>query len=312
MPDPSTTRLGLYKSKSDGSELVSYTQDIGQNWDKVDAATGFQVVTSTTRPSTPYSGKPIAQSDTAYSTYFSNGTSPASASWVEIPNSSSTFGSNLKLASGVQLVIGADVNLYRSAANILKTDDAFVAAGNVTVGGDLKLVNGGTTYRNRLSASTTVANSAAETVIAVMTIPAGDAVVGAVYRIKAWGVASVTGTPTLTFRSRLGGVAGTALGSSGARTASSGVSNRSWQVTADLTCLSTGAAGTWFACQITYEAVTLAGSPPFASPGLVLDGTTSVTVDTTVSEDFVVTATWGTASASNTLTCRGYTAERVA
>ncbi len=306
MPDPSTTRLALYKSKSDGSELVSYTQDIGQNLDKLDAAAGFQVVTSSTRPSSPYSGKPIAQSDTSYSTYFSNGTAPASASWVEIPNSSSTFGSNLKLATSAQLVIGADTNLYRSAANTLKTDDSFV------IGGDLKLVNGGTTYRNKLSTSTTVANTASETVIAALTIPAGDAVAGAVYRIKAWGVASVTGTPTLTLRSRLGGVAGTALGSSGARTASSGVSNRSWQVTVDLTCLTTGASGTWFASHITYEAVTLSASPPFASPGLILDGTSSVTVDSTVSEDLVITATWGTASASNTLTCRGYTAERVA
>jgi hypothetical protein len=306
VPDPSTTRLALYKSKSDGSELVSYTQDIGQNWDKVDAAAGFQVVTSSTRPSSPYSGKPIAQSDTSYSTFFSNGTAPASASWVEIPNSSSTFGSNLKLASSAQLVIGVDTNLYRSAANALKTDDSFI------VGGDLKLVNGATTYRNKLSTSTTVANTAAETVIATLTIPAADAVAGAVYRVKAWGVASVTGTPTLTLRSRLGGVAGTALGSSGARTASSGVTNRAWHVTVDLTCLTTGATGTWFASQITYEAVTLAASPPFASPGLILDGTTSVTVDTTISEDLVLTATWGTASASNTLTCRGYTAERVA
>jgi hypothetical protein len=296
----------MYKSKSDGSEDVDYSTDIGQNLDKLDAAVGFQVVTSGTRPSSPYSGKPIMQSDTSYSTYFSNGTSPASASWVEIPNSSSTFGSNLKLASSAQLVIGVDTNLYRSAANILKTDDSLV------IGGDLKLVNGSTTYRNKLSTSTTVANTASETVIAALTIPAGDAVAGAVYRIKAWGVASVTGTPTLTLRSRLGGVAGTALGSSGARTASSGVSNRSWQVTVDLTCLTTGATGTWFASQITYEAVTLAASPPFASPGLILDGTSAVTLDSTVSEDLVITATWGTASASNTLTCRGYTAERVA
>lgn len=312
MPDPSTTRLALYKSKSDGSELVNYTQDLGQNWDKVDTAVGYQVVTSSTRPATPYPGKPITQSDTAYSTYFSNGTAPASASWVEIPNSSSTFGSNLKLASGSQLLIGADTNLYRSAANVLKTDDAFVTVGNVTVGGDLKLVNGTTTYRNRLAASTTVANTLTETTIATMTIPAADAVVGAVYRIKAWGIASVTGTPTLTLRSRLGGVAGTALGSSTGRTASSGVTNRAWQVTADLTCLTTGAAGTWFASQVTIESITLAAGPPFVAPGMILDGTSAVTVDTTVAQDFVITATWGTASASNTLTCRGFTAERVA
>lgn len=95
MPDPSTTRISLYKSKSDGSELVTYTQDIGQNWDKVDAAVGFAVCTAATRPSSPYSGKAIMQSDTTYSTYFSNGTSPASASWVEIPNSSAAYAGRL-------------------------------------------------------------------------------------------------------------------------------------------------------------------------------------------------------------------------
>ncbi|MER5715708.1 hypothetical protein [Streptomyces sp. NPDC002132] len=107
MPDPSTTRLALYKSKSDGSETVNYSQDIGQNWDKVDAAVGFASCTSTTRPSSPYSGKPIMETDTGYRTYFSNGTAPASASWVQIPNSSSTFNADLDLTSGKQLNIGS-------------------------------------------------------------------------------------------------------------------------------------------------------------------------------------------------------------
>lgn len=107
MPDAPTTRLGLYKSLSDGSELVDYSQDIGQNLDKLDAAVGFQVVTSSTRPSSPYSGKGIAESDTSYRTYFSNGTSPASASWVQIPNSGSTFNADLDLTSGKQLNIGS-------------------------------------------------------------------------------------------------------------------------------------------------------------------------------------------------------------
>jgi hypothetical protein len=121
VPDPSTTRLSLYKSKSDGSELVSYSQDIGQNWDRVDAAAGFQVVTSSTRPSSPYSGKPIAESDTSYRTFFSNGTAPASASWVEIPNGSAQYNSTLRLASGKQINVnssgsGATVAVVNAAA----------------------------------------------------------------------------------------------------------------------------------------------------------------------------------------------------
>jgi hypothetical protein len=127
----------LYKSLPDGSEDVSYTQDIGQNLDKIDAAAGFQIVTSSTRPSSPYPGKPIAESDTTYRTYFSNGTAPASASWVEIPNSSGTFGSTLKLASSAQLTIGADVNLFRNAANVLRTNDALIVDGALTASSSL-------------------------------------------------------------------------------------------------------------------------------------------------------------------------------
>lgn len=120
MPDPSTTRLALYKSKSDGSELVNYTQDLGQNWDKVDNAVGYQVVTSSTRPSAPYPGKPIMQSDTAYSTYVSNGTSPASGSWVEIPNSSAVYG-------------GRFISLFQgstSAASLMRLAQTGTASGS--------------------------------------------------------------------------------------------------------------------------------------------------------------------------------------
>ncbi|MEU6365777.1 hypothetical protein ABZ876_08475 [Streptomyces sp. NPDC046931] len=123
MPDPSTTRLALYKSKSDGSELVNYTQDLGQNWDKVDTAVGFQIVTSSTRPSSPYPGKPIAESDNSYRTYFSNGTAPASASWVEIPNSSATFNNNIKLAGGKQINIGASSSVAAVAVLATATSD---------------------------------------------------------------------------------------------------------------------------------------------------------------------------------------------
>ncbi|MFD7999947.1 hypothetical protein [Streptomyces mirabilis] len=315
MPDPSTTRISLYKSKSDGSELVNYTQDLGQNWDKVDLAVGYQVVTSGTRPATPYSGKPIAQSDTAYSTFFSNGTAPASASWVEIPNSSSTFGSNLKLASGVQLLIGADTNLYRSAANVLKTDDAFVTVGNVTVGGDLKLVGGTTTYRNQLSAQTTVANTVTETVIASMTVPANDAVVGAVYRIKAWGTVSAAAatTPTMNWKWKIGGTGGYQMAQSQNRTAgAAGAATRAWQCVGEVVCLATGASGSFQGSLLTTEGWSVTGGPPIVTPAVILDGTTPGTRDSTASQQICLTATWGTANASNTLTCLGYYAERIA
>ncbi|WP_020135039.1 hypothetical protein [Streptomyces sp. 351MFTsu5.1] len=301
MPDPSTTRLALYKSKSDGSELVSYTQDLGQNWDKVDAAAGFQVVTSSTRPSSPYSGKPIAQSDTQYSTYFSNGTAPASASWVEIPNSSSTFGSNLKLASSAQLVIGADCNLFRNAANVMRTNDSLIVDGNLTIGS--------ATYRPGLSAATTVANTVTQTAIATYTVPANDAVAGAVYRIKAWGTLGVTGTPTITFVCKLGGTGGATMVTFPAVTVRSGATDGYWEAEFYLACATTGASGTW-APMARYTHNFLTSVTTYTPVGPITAA--PVTRDTTVANDMVLCATWSAASSSNTITCRGFAGERVA
>jgi hypothetical protein len=301
VPDPSTTRLALYKSKSDGSELVSYTTDIGQNLDKLDAAAGFQVVTSSTRPSSPYSGKPIAQSDTSYSTYFSNGTAPASASWVEIPNSSSTFGSNLKLASTAQLTIGADVNLFRNAANVLRTNDSLIVDGNLTTGS--------TTIRPTLSAATTVANTVTQTAIATYTIPASDAVAGAVYRIRAWGTLGVTGTPTITFVCKLGGTGGATMVTFPAVTVRSGATDGFWEAEFYLACATTGGSGTW-APMAKYTHNFLTSVTTYTPVGPITAA--PVTRDTTIANDMVLCATWGTASASNTITCRGFAGQRIA
>lgn len=161
MPDTPTTRLGMYRSASDGSEDVSYTQDIGQNLVLIDAAVGYQSCTSSTRPSSPYSGKPIMETDTSYRTYFSNGTAPASASWVQIPNSSATYSgllaqerasaattaTQIKVTGDSQqrLTIGADGKLtwgsgsatgdtvlYRETTSVLATDDIFRVYRSVT------------------------------------------------------------------------------------------------------------------------------------------------------------------------------------
>lgn len=189
-------------------------------------------------------------------------------------------------------------------------------------GDNVLLVPSGTTYviaglahatvaRSQLSATTTVVNTTTETAVATLTIPAGDAVAGSVWEITAWGGASVTGTPTMTWRSRIGGVAGTAMASSGARTASSGVVGHSWRVVLDVVCLATGASGSFFGQQVTWEALSVAGGAPYV-PAVVLDGTVPVTADSTVAESLVVTAQWSAASASNSLTCQGFIAERIA
>lgn len=121
-----TTRLGLYKPLTDGSELVNVSQDIDAAYDKIDLAVGYQSCTSTTRPSSPYSGKPIYETDTTR-TYFSNGSAPASGSWVEIPNALN----NVLLPATKQVNIGASGSTASFAAvNALAGTD--LISGRVT------------------------------------------------------------------------------------------------------------------------------------------------------------------------------------
>lgn len=204
------------------------------------------------------------------------------------------------LSVGTDLTVGGDLSVG---------DD-------VTVGGDLFLVGGTTTYRNRLSSAATVANTVTETFLASMTIPANDAVVGAEYRIKAFGTYGVTATPTLNIRVRLGGVGGTSWAQTGALTTQSGVTNRLWIVEQLLMCESVGVSASWTGPLHAKLTGILAGSAPFvndtAEITTVIDGTASTTVDSTISNVFGITATWGTANAANTITCKGFVAERVA
>lgn len=151
-----TSRLGLYKP--DGSEDINVETDLNDNFDKIDLNVGFRPVTSTTRPSTVWAGLQIVETDTNR-TYVSNGSAPASASWVEILTAGASFTltgtGSINLSGSVSgtdklaaLVAGdsvdrfrlsatgrmewgsgsatRDTNLYRSAANTLKTDDDLV------------------------------------------------------------------------------------------------------------------------------------------------------------------------------------------
>lgn len=67
-----TPRLGLYKAAPVG-EQVDVQSQINAAYDKVDEAIGARVVTSGTRPASPYIGQIIFESDTGY-TFLWNGT----------------------------------------------------------------------------------------------------------------------------------------------------------------------------------------------------------------------------------------------
>lgn len=152
-----TLRLGL--SKKDVNDTFNEVLYDNGNADILDAAVGFSACTSATRPSSPYNGQSIRETDTGRF-YVSNGSAPASASWIQLLNTVSDIvltghnitltgtGSNLTVGGSGSiagnlalpttgtpgaLLLGPDVNLYWGSANTLKTDDSLSVVGNLTL-----------------------------------------------------------------------------------------------------------------------------------------------------------------------------------
>lgn len=172
-----TTRLGLYKPASDGSEPYNVVTDLLNNWDKLDAAVGFTPVTSSTRPASAYNGQGIRETDTGR-LYVSNGTLPGSASFTTQPFvmgvRSIVTGTNTRMLKLGQTAdsedrflvdsdgdlwwssgsAGIDTTLYRSAAATLKTDGKFI------VGGTLEVLGVGQEVYIERTSDTNLANDA--------------------------------------------------------------------------------------------------------------------------------------------------------
>lgn len=176
----------------------------------------------------------------------------------------------------------------------------FTTTTNVTVTPDGKFgIRGSNWWGSQLNpkiTTGTVANTTTETVVGTFTIPANDAQSGGVYRALVYGTASSTGTPTITFKVRLGGVSGQVIGTFPAITTASGVASGGWSIETRLMCINKGATGTWSASSILSQQI--ASLTSAATTSALTNGT--VTVDSTVNETLVVTATWSAASASNT------------
>lgn len=165
-----TTRLALVKPAT--SEFYDVAI-FNANADKIDSIAGFTDCTSTTRPSTPFTGQGIRESDTG-ALLVSNGSSPASASWGYIHGTGgfTTLGATGATAalriqttgtiSGNRVIdfrksgdanacfisdfdgrmqwgpgasAGPDVNLYRASSGVLKTDQTINANTDMQVGG---------------------------------------------------------------------------------------------------------------------------------------------------------------------------------
>lgn len=128
------------------------------------------------------------------------------------------------------------------------------------------------------------------------TIPAnGIAYVGQKLRVRAWGSISTTGTPTILFSVYMGG---SSLAASQAITTGSGLSAVTWMVEFDMTCQTIGTSANFafsgFALGI--GAATTLAMIPANTP------TTSSTFNSTTANVLDFYGTWGTSSASNTIT----------
>jgi hypothetical protein len=165
---------------------------------------------------------------------------------------------------------------------------------------------------------TAVAASTTETIlVGNISLPANYLQNGRLLRLRAFGGYGTTGTPTLTFAVRLGGVAGTVLAKSGAITTGSGVGGGAsmtalWSLEVLLQVRANGASGTAMTNgEVTlYTTGTAVGSGyPIASGST--GGTTpaTATADFTATADLALTALWGTNNAANSIQLTNYSVE---
>jgi len=161
----------------------------------------------------------------------------------------------------------------------------------------LNLAQGGVVPGSLLTAAgTAVASTASETELAFAAIPAGDVVAGSAWLLKAGGVYSDTGTPTLAFGLRLGGAAGTSIATIAATTLGSGVSNLSWAAELVLVFYDTTHA-------VGHMLVDLGTSNSTNATTRLTStsGNAGVAVTTATAKHLSLTATWGASSSSNTI-----------
>jgi hypothetical protein len=168
------------------------------------------------------------------------------------------------------------------------------------------------------SDGTAIANTTTETIVFPnVTIPANYMADGRVLRITAQGRLSTTSTPTTRFRLRWGGSAGTLLWDSGTITCGSAVTASLWELKIMAQTRSNGATGTILAIGSTIIgsalAPTVGSATGEAAVGIYGSGgddtPAAVTVDLTADTALSLTQTWGTQSASNTLTGHNYFGE---
>jgi len=162
--------------------------------------------------------------------------------------------------------------------------------------GSRAVASQGSALATLVSALTTgsIASSTTETVIGTANIPANSVSLGDVLKLKVLGSVDATGTPTLTLKLRFNSASGGTLLTMYSATARAATSSP-YYIDLDLMVTATGASANLEAAGFLSDRVT---SSTAAITGQV-NNINAGTFDSTASTNLVVTATWGTSSASN-------------
>lgn len=175
------------------------------------------------------------------------------------------------------------------------------------------------------STGTAIANTGTETIlIPNVTIPANYLQDGRALRIRAFGSYGTTATPTLQFRVRWGGVAGTVMAATTTVTCTSATGGGAsmtamWSAEVIIQVRTNGSSGTAMTNGevILYQtaAVTAATATTYGLAAPFASGSTGGTTPATATCDFTAdtalsfTAQWGTANAANSIQCLNYSIE---
>lgn len=150
-------------------------------------------------------------------------------------------------------------------------------------------------------ANKTIANTGTETTLfgtleaaATKTLPANFLQIGKSIRITICGIYSTTAAPTLDIKVKLGS---TIILDTTVDTAATTVTNQQFELTAIITCQTIGGTGT-----VIGQGVFVNNSTSITASSWAMTNTATTTIDTTTTQVIDVTATWGTASTSNTIT----------
>lgn len=152
-----------------------------------------------------------------------------------------------------------------------------------------------------ITSAVSIANSATETQLIGLTIPANTLVAGSTLFFAATGIAGTTLiAPTMTWRVRIGAssLSGN-IAASWAPTPGTSLSNKGWRIDGEITVRTAGGSGTCIANGLLSDEL----SSTLTDAVKLSDQTSAVALDTTASRVLEITMQFGTADAANTLTC---------